>query len=254
MARHFDNNVADYLLYTGAAIPVSPTTYTISAWCRRASTQSDNNNIYSQVSAFNVDWLGLAIDGSNLAMFFSKAGGTAAANATSSAATVLNQWHHICGVQSGLTLRTVYLDAGNTGTSTTSQNPAAGKFTAIGTFKGDADPTTGPFDGDIAEVAVWSAALDAAEVQALARGLSPAQIRPASLLAYWPLLSHASPEIDVWRSQAMTVNGTVAQADHPPVLYPRRRSLGIDAPGGGGGGGSGSVVNKTISIPIGLGF
>jgi hypothetical protein len=44
------------------------------------------------------------------------------------------------------------------------------------------------FSGDIAEVGIWNIDLTAAEVASLAKGVSPALIRPQNHVAYLPLI------------------------------------------------------------------
>jgi hypothetical protein len=47
---------------------------------------------------------------------------------------------------------------------------------------------TNYLNGSLAEVGIWNAALTAAEVLSLARGMSPSLIRPQSLTIYAPLV------------------------------------------------------------------
>lgn len=72
--------------------------------------------------------------------------------------------------------------------------------------------------GRMAELALWPGeALNASEILALARGMRPNRIRPASNPYYWPLHGLVSPEPS-YRSggPAMTVNGAV-YTNHAPV-------------------------------------
>ncbi len=228
MARHFDNNTANYLSRGAETIP-NPTgvTYSISAWFRRASTQADAHNFYAQAEPAGNNFFGLAVGGDEKVAMFSKAGGVSAANATTTTTTSVGVWHHCCGVQSSATLRTAYLDGGGSGTSTESQNPGTLNTTVgILLIGGSA---FSPADGDLGEVAVWSGALSAGEVLALARGASPLVVQPSSLLAYWPIIGVSSPEPDRWRGLGLTINGTVAAAGtHPPMQYPKRRQAILD--------------------------
>ncbi len=76
-----------------------------------------------------------------------------------------------------------------------------------------------PFDGDIAEVGIWNAALTASEMASLGKRFSPRLIRPQSLKGYWPLTGKYSPEIDLARGNNGTVTGATA-SEHPRVYYP----------------------------------
>jgi hypothetical protein len=68
--------------------------------------------------------------------------------------------------------------------------------------------------GSIAEVGVWSVALSADEVAALAKGVTCGQIRPQSLVLYAPLIRSLG---DVARGIALTNFGDATVAAHPRV-------------------------------------
>ena len=69
------------------------------------------------------------------------------------------------------------------------------------------------FSGDIAEVGIWNVDLSAAEIAALAKGVSPALIRPQNLLPHLELIREV---IDVRRGTAFTDVNTTAAA-HPRI-------------------------------------
>ena len=74
--------------------------------------------------------------------------------------------------------------------------------------------------GRIAEVALWDVALSAAEVAALASGVTPLHMRPGNLVAYWPVWGLHSPEIDLTSNgNNMTVTGPVKAGHAPVTLY-----------------------------------
>ena len=71
------------------------------------------------------------------------------------------------------------------------------------------------WDGDVAEFAIYNAALSDAEVAQLATGLAATSVRGGNLVAYYPLLGTSSPEPDVMGGTGLTlVNGPMAAA-HP---------------------------------------
>jgi hypothetical protein len=72
------------------------------------------------------------------------------------------------------------------------------------------------FDGKVAEVAAWSAYLTDDEMTALAKGFSPALIRPQSLAGYWPLFT-ATPQ-DLKNGNNGTPSG-VTDFDHPRIIH-----------------------------------
>jgi len=127
------------------------------------------------------------------------------------------QWHHICAVGESSTSRAVYLDGGNKGTSTTSVSPYGGhNVTTIGVNGQSSYPHK--FNGDIAEVAVWNAALTDADALSLAKGFSPLFIRPESLQTYWPLIRGHNDRVGAY---ILTEVNTPGVSDHvPKIIYP----------------------------------
>ncbi len=224
MGRTFNNSSANYLSAGGGGgigIQSADTTYTISGWINHASSQV--SAIYGQGEPGSNNYIQLGIDAGGHGTLESKAVGVTATTAATSTTLSNGVWGHICGVQSSITSRAVYLNGGGSGTSVTSNQPSAGVSTTIGVLQ--LGSFFNPCNGTIAEVACWNAALDASEIAALVAGFSPLHIRPQSLLNYWPLLGRYSPEIELWRGKGMTINGTVSQADHIPVIYPKRRGF-----------------------------
>jgi hypothetical protein len=70
------------------------------------------------------------------------------------------------------------------------------------------------FDGRIAEVGIWSAALTAAEVASLADGMTCDKVRPQSLVFYAPLVRDLQ---DVRGGLTITNNNSATVANHPRV-------------------------------------
>ncbi len=70
------------------------------------------------------------------------------------------------------------------------------------------------FDGTIAEVGIWNAALTAAEVASLAKGMTCDKVRPQSLVFYAPLVRDL---IDYKGGLTLTNNNSATVANHPRV-------------------------------------
>jgi hypothetical protein len=123
-------------------------------------------------------------------------------------------WQHACGVFTSATSRACFLNGGNKGTSATNVTQSALDRLCISGLKDASESDY--FDGRIAEVAVWSAALTDTEVAALGAGASPLGIRPVSLEFYLPLVRDV---VDHFESTALTaVAGT--PVEHPAIIYP----------------------------------
>lgn len=136
-----------------------------------------------------------------------------------------SSWNHACAVFDSITSRSAFLNGGGKGTNATSKTPASLAKTTVGAAR-STTTTFSPINGSIAEVAIWSAALDDAEVASLATGICPRLIRPSSLTAYWPLIGRFSPELDFGNNGVfpLTMNGTMAQADHTRIFYKRHKN------------------------------
>ena len=87
-------------------------------------------------------------------------------------------------------------------------------------YQGGAGTRIGYFGGSICEVGYWDVALTDDEVLLLSRGFSPTFVRPANLIAYYPLLGRTSPEIDLVGGFNLTLTGT-SVSDHPRILLPQ---------------------------------
>jgi hypothetical protein len=127
------------------------------------------------------------------------------------------KWHHGCGVFTSTTSRSVYIDGGNSGTNTTSITPSLLDRTNIGVqFLQSAGGTSGIsfMDGLIAEVGIWNAALTAAEIASIAKGMTCDKVRPQSLVFYAPLVRDIT---DQKGGLAITNNNGATVANHPRV-------------------------------------
>lgn len=219
MARSF-NGTSDRLDLASA--PVSALPMTLACW---ALVPSDTGGIHTLVnlSASAQDaHICLRVRGEQAGdpLEASLRGANSTGPASNASGFPYGQWVHCAGVFNSLTDVVVYMNgvAGSltagTATSFTPNQFACGVQNRNG-------GATQWLAGSAAEVAVYSAALTAAEVAALAsRAALPADIRRASLVAYWRLWGNAS-ERDLVAGSLLTATGT-ARADHPPVPIKRR--------------------------------
>jgi len=127
------------------------------------------------------------------------------------------------------TSRTVYLDGGNSASSSTSRVVNPSNFNRIGVATGF--DSTGPIAaarGYFAEAAVWAVALTADEISQLAAGYSPLLVRPGSLRFYAPLFGRGGANADEedWAGGlTLTQSSSPTVVDHPRIIYPSRRQL-----------------------------
>lgn len=137
--------------------------------------------------------------------------------ASSSSGYTTGSWQHACGVFSSNTSRTIYLDGANSSTNTTSVTPTGLNGVQIGgIYADDSNSIVTYTDGRIAEVGIWNAALTAAEIASLAKGMTCDKVRPQNLVFYAPLLRDL---IDQKGGLTLTNNNGATVANHPRI-YP----------------------------------
>jgi hypothetical protein len=141
--------------------------------------------------------------------------GGVSSNADTSAGFTSSTWQHACGVVSAPASRTAYLNGGNSGTNTTSASPLNITQQSIAAQRFNSFPNGTSFLGGlIAEVGIWNAALTAAEIASLAKGMTCDKIRPQSLVFYAPLVRDL---IDQKGGLTITNNNAATVADQPRV-------------------------------------
>jgi hypothetical protein len=204
MARNFNGTTA--FIEHGAAPGVTALPISIACWFRKTNANTNTALIAVgqnpgparvQLDLRSDASVGAAsVNVSNLADVATKGSHSA------------NVWHHGAAVFTSSTSRTAYLD-GVAGTVNTGSNLNG---TPDNTCIGARYATTfgGFHPGDIAEAAIWNVSLTAAEIAAMAKGVSPRLIRPTARVFYAPLIRDV---LDL-RGRALTVTGTTV-SDHP---------------------------------------
>jgi len=134
------------------------------------------------------------------------------ANSSTSTATVtgINEWSHIAGVFGTSTAEPFLNGTGGT-THSTSVFPVVSE-TLVGVRRNNT--LAFYFQGRIAEVGIWNAALTAAEIASLAKGMTCDKVRPQSLVFYAPLVRDLT---DQKGGRAITNNNGATVANHPRV-------------------------------------
>ena len=220
--------------YATSSTPVTGVPFTVACWYKPATVTANQVlfNIGVAGSSANMHEIYFGTTSKNL-FANSQTGSVGQSSSGTNTITTAGTWYHCAGVYTSTTSRLAYVN-GTAGTAdTTSVTPAGLDACYIGVqrFSGS---FAGYCNGDLAEVALYSAALTDAEVASLAAGYSPLLVRPQSLVGYWPLFARATNEEDWTGGRAGTPNGTPAAADHPPrIIYPSRPRIIIPAAAGG---------------------
>jgi len=224
MARSFASASAQYLYRASAVVSAMP--ITMACWFRTTSTTAIQRLVdVGQLSTGNQKW-SLALLGTAAApntTVIANTSSVSGAFAATTATYLADTWHHAAAVFTSSTSRTAYLDGGNAGTDTASVSPSGVDTTTIGATGVGASAFGQYMSGRIAEAAIWDVALTASEIAALARGFIPPQIRPQSLVAYWPLGGrYGQFDLDRWKNSLnLTPFNSPTWANHDRIIYPQ---------------------------------
>ena len=242
MARDFSKNASNYIALSGTrwgALVNGASAISVACWANvdTIGTGVNDNRLLSVVMGTSLAGMTLAIDGSGATKYLRVGGRSQAAdsyqarNATSSFTT--GTWHHCGGVfnLSGDTITPYFNGAAeNSGAVTFGAASYTHSYTNGEDFVGAQTNASGQpvdtaqqLDGRVAEFAVWNVDIGAAGFASLAKGASPLQIKPESLVSYFPLHGVYSTEHDWVSGRTGTITGTVAKAVHPRIIYPRRK-------------------------------
>lgn len=204
---------------SGSAPNVGPA-FSVSAWYR--PTTLNAGTVLGIGSSGTSQYVALGMGLTGQGFLEVNGGGTGDAFATGTFSD--NAWHHLGGVSASNTSRIFYADgvAGTTDTASISPSGGFRDRVTIGALRSNGSLIS-TAQGDIAECAIWSVALDAAEITALAAGFSPLLIRPASLVFYAPLIGGGDPERDIRGGLTLPYGAAGAAptvVPHPRVFKP----------------------------------
>jgi hypothetical protein len=212
MARDF-NGSNQYL--STASAPATAMPLTMACWHRPAQTAIAK-------AIISISTTGAGANGRfQISQLVSPAGTTAssitdagaAVDAVATKTLVANTWYHSAAVFTSSTNRSAFIDGAETNSATSNAGPTNPNSVLVGSrvFGGNFGAY---FDGDIAEVGIWNTALTAAEIAALAKGMTCDKVRPQSLVFYAPLVRDLQ---DVRGGVTITNNNTATVATHPRV-------------------------------------
>jgi hypothetical protein len=194
-----------------ASTPVTAASMTLACWFNSDSVTVAQRLVEVRSSTTNYFSLGIRGQdaGDPVAIVISESGNTEITRTTSGYSA--NTWHHACGVFTSTTSRAVYIDGGSSATGTGTRAPSTPNQIQIGIFAFD---NVQFFDGELAEVGIWSAALTVDEIRSLSKGMTCDKVRPQSLVFYAPLVRDL---IDYKGGLTITNNNTATVANHPRV-------------------------------------
>jgi hypothetical protein len=223
MGRLF-NGSSDKILATTVAAASS---WTISCWAQANTTSGTQTIVYDGNDASN----GFGIQSADGSAHVRGVVGTAG-NVTSTQAPSTTAFAHYALVNNAGS-QTLYYNGASIGTaSLTPVAPSSGNLSiGVGT-------TTNFFNGQVADVAVWTSALNLTQIGQLAVGYRPVDV--AAPAGWWPLSGYSSPEPDIsGNANNGTLTGT-SQAPMPPSLGRGGRNLNS---------GTNLMQNTSIVVP-----
>ncbi len=209
MARLFDDGSTQYLQVD--QVPVTSAPFTLSLWFKLDGT---NEVMFwlGDVSETNHHWEMNTISGNLQWQATSGSGFRTAGLGTVSQ----DVWQHGCATEVSSTSRYAFLDGVKSSESTGEAAPLnLDRLTLANNGQGSL-----PYNGCLAEVALYDVVLADGEVGELAAGASPFSVRPQSLVNYWTIFGSVSPEIDLIREFDLTLINAPVVCDHPPMMYP----------------------------------
>lgn len=211
MAAAFDSLSSKYLS-TGSA-PATTYPVTMACWRNLPAFGSPGVLMSLNANAGNNDLIRLVVlnetGETNASVIASLVSGT-----SFSSAGTANIWQHSAGRFTSSTSRQAFLNGVGGTPDTTDLTPTGINELLIGArrFGG----AVGLYlDGSIAEAAIWSAALTDDEILSLAKGFTPDQIRPQSLVFYAPLIRELQ---DLRGGLTITNNNGANVSNHPRVI------------------------------------
>lgn len=215
MAYQCANASDQYFTIAAPNISVPPVTFSI--WIKVSAVVAKHSALFLWRGSINTGLL-LWYAASNWELRYYIGGGSQWQTATGLIVST-GVWQHVCLAVSGSQAR-LYLDGAG---FTNNVSHATANVNAAGDLARDplADSTHTSFNGSIAEAAIWSATLSDAECLALARRLSPPQLknRLPNLVFYKDLIRDLNRGV----GPALTAVNAPGAVAHPPMIYPASR-------------------------------
>ncbi len=220
MAYQFTKASSQYLSINDTTTLDITGEITISCWVNRGADLTTEQQLIAKYESSTLKpnqrsyLLGITTSG-NLFFIISPDGtGPSFSRRDSAAATTTAQQHYCCqfipNSFPNLYLGGVLSNGITSGTNRASIHAGTANLTIGANSAG----TGGYYGGQMAEVGIWNAALTAAEVASLAKGMTCDKIRPQSLVFYAPLVRDL---IDQKGGLTITNNNGATVAAHPRV-------------------------------------
>ncbi len=224
MARYFTAANSQRMTATGLALR-QDSAITMALWARRDTAAFQwLMKYYNSSDATQHHMIGFR----NTSAYRARSSGSSLATAETTGSNDDGKWHLVGGVFESSSRRFSYADGTTSGADTGSVTTTGLQSVSIGAQENGGDP----FDGALAEAAIWRAVLSVSEMRRLASGFSALWVRPDKLAFYAPLWG--TEDFDVIGGVALLPGGggTPGVRAHPRIVYPpgfEVRSIGRSA-------------------------
>ena len=221
MARLFDDASSESLDLNAAVISAPP--LTMACWFY-SDDDASAQTLMSLGNNGSDGFIRMALGGGDpgdplIVQARGDAGGTTHRADTTTGYSV-NTWHHALATMDGngsqITSSSIYIDNGSSASDSTVITQPSPNFTNVGVLQRSSKVQY--LSGRAEWAAWWDVILDADERAALAAGVIPWKIRPASLVSCVPIWGLHDPEIDFINERTWTLAGTPTRANGAPVL------------------------------------
>ena len=237
MARTLSRNVSNYLSFGLNAVNAlisGAGAVTVSIWCKpnTVSGYDNSDRLFNEYVVTLSSGILVATSSTSKIRVGFRSQSTDGLQVLNGATTITTGvWQHWCVVVNFTSPSiALYLNGTSDGTST----PTFGSATyspgntsshfLLGAYSGGGSTpidTGTQFDGDVGPVAVWTTALSADQVKALASGTRPERIRTDKLVINWTMDGEGSVECNRCGPGPLgTVNGSVPYAGGPGISGP----------------------------------
>lgn len=183
---------------------------TLAAWANTTAigTTQLAITLCNSASTGDINLVKLIIPGTGAVRMLT-ADGTASDSSTTATVASANTWFHMAGTLNG-TSSSAFINGGSKATSATAKTPTGINRASIGLRDNVSADQVWTSGGSLAEIGIWNAALDDAEIASLAAGIPPSNVRPQNLAAYLPLVRDL---IDL-KGNAFAIQGSLSPAGH----------------------------------------
>lgn len=252
MARLFTAASSEIAAHTAGAL-LTAVPLTLVAWVKLTAVGTTSRTIVTLRDKDNADVARhcFNLEMSNLEYITARTGAVSNSSvATHIDAVVPGEWTHAAAVFTSATEYKAFKNGSGTAATVTSRVPAGVDSAQVGGSLISTSSVGNPWDGDIAEAAVYNVALTDAEVAMLAAGYSPLMVRPDALVAYWDIVGNNSPETDGVGRYDLTLTGT-AKSEHPRAFRPSAQILRFPSAAGGINSGAGASTGTSTAAAVG---